>query len=574
MNITTNENTSLAAPDAVIVISKDRKIIAFNDAAERITGYKLRDILNTDFQVLFRNSEKDIDYIYSSINDNSPYVNITLDITTADSTIVSVMASLTPVYQPKTGYLGIIIVLRNLEEMIALQDSLQKINQKLLIERNLLNSVFNNINEGIFTIGLDKIITSFNRSAAEITGFAIDEAIGTNCWSILRYHKEEFIDFCESTMDNKDNSIKNIELKIIQKEGSIIPIRLSVAHLYDNNNKITGCVFSFQDISEIMNLTSQLEKEFHYTNIIGQSKRMQEIFHLMESVADSQSTVLITGESGTGKELVARALHFNSANKAKPFVVVNCSAFVETLLESELFGHEKGAFTGAINSKPGRFELAQDGTIFLDEIGDMPIETQVKLLRALDNREFERVGGIQTIKMNARIITATNKNLENAIKEDRFRKDLFYRINVVNINLPPLCERKDDLYLLVEYFLGKFRTRFNKNIHYLSPNALRVLQNHNWPGNIRELENVLERAFVVCNSDTIRVDCLPKTLWIHDTLQKPEDSININQTMAETEKLLIQNILNKHKGHRGKAAQELNIDRSTLWRKVKKYNLI
>jgi len=569
----TNSNIQLAAPDAIIVISKDHKIIAFNDAAERITGYKSRDVINSDFQLLFRNSEKDINYIYSSIDDNDSHINITLEITAADYSVIRVLASLTPVYQQKAGHLGVIIVLRDMQEMVSLQDSLQKINSKLLIERNLLDSLFNNINEGIFTINLDKIITSFNTAASKITGYTPQEAIDNKYWQTFKYHKKEFIDFCEEKM-NKENTIKNMELVIIQKSGALVPIRLSVSRLYDNNNKITGCVFSFQDISELMNLTSQLEKKYHYDNIIGRSKRMQEIYQLMNSVMDSKSTVLITGESGTGKELVARALHFNSEDKAKPFIAVNCSAFAETLLESELFGHEKGAFTGAINSKSGRFELAQDGTIFLDEIGDVSPEIQVKLLRALDNRELERVGGTKTIKMKARIITATNKDLENEVNKNSFRKDLYYRINVVNINLPPLRERKDDLSLLIEYFLDKFRTQFKKNIQFLSPNALLVFQNYDWPGNIRELENVLERAFVVSSSDVIRVDCLPERLWLNKKLIKPDENHNITQTLKETERTIIDNVLKKHNGNRGETAKELNMDRSTLWRKLKKYSLI
>ena len=573
MNNILNNQINMAAPDGIIVISKDRKIIVFNEAAERITGYKFKDIISTDFQILFRNSEKDAKYILSSIKENDSHVNVTLNITTANSSTVDVIATLTPVFQPKTGHLGVIIVLRDMQEMISLQDSLQKINSELLIKSNLLDSVFNNINEGIFTINLEKRITSFNKAAELITGYTSKEAIDRDYWTILKYQKMEFREFYIAQL-SENKPIKNFELIILQKSGARLPIRLSIAHLFNDINEITGYVLSFQDISELINLTDQLKKNYHYDNMIGRSKRMQEIFSLMHSVVDSHSTVLITGESGTGKELVARALHFNSEVKTKPFVTVNCSAFVETLLESELFGHEKGAFTGAISSKPGRFEIVKDGTLFLDEIGDMSRETQVKLLRVLDNREFERVGGTTTIKMNARIVTATNRNLEKEITKNRFREDLFYRINVININLPPLRERKDDLSLLIEYFLEKFRNQFKKNIQFLSPNALIVLQNYDWPGNIRELENVLERAFVVGSSDVIRVDCLPEKLWLNKKLIKPEENHNINQTLKETEKTIIENVLKKHNGHRGETAKELNMDRTTLWRKLKKYTLI
>ncbi|MFC1785018.1 sigma 54-interacting transcriptional regulator [Candidatus Neomarinimicrobiota bacterium] len=569
-NIT--DNIRMAAPDAIIVISKDRKIIAFNDAAERITGYKFRDIINTDFKILFRNSEKDEKYILSSIKENDSHVNITLNITTDNSSTLDVLATLTPVFQPKTGLLGVVIVLRDIQEMVTLQESLLQVNRKLMNERNLLDSLFNNINEGIFTINLEKKITSFNKAAELITGYTSKEAIDREYWSILKYQKMEFRDFFISQL-SENKPIKNFELIILQKSGARLPIRLSIAKLFNDINKITGYVLSFQDISELMNLTNQLKKNYHYDNMIGRSKRMQEIYHLLNSAAGSRSTVLITGESGTGKELVARALHFNSEVKTKPFITVNCSAFVETLLESELFGHEKGAFTGAISSKPGRFEMVKDGTIFIDEIGDMSRETQVKLLRVLDNREFERVGGTNTIKMKARIVTATNRNLEEEITKKRFREDLFYRINIVNISLPPLRERKEDLSLLIEHFLEKFRNQFKKNIHFISTNALLVLQKYDWPGNIRELENVIERAFVICNTDTIRMDSLPERLWQNKPDILSGLTSNINMSLHEAERMIIENILKKHNGHRGKAAKEMNMDRSTLWRKIKKYNL-
>ncbi len=572
MHELSKNNIHLAAPDAIIVISQNRKIIAFNDTAERLTGYKYTEIINNDFQILFRNSDQDIKLIISSLNSNESYVNIILNLSTALDSEVEVLATITPINQPNAKLLGIILVLRDLQEMISLQNSLNQTSKSLLIKRNLMDSVFNNINEGIFTIDLDKKITSFNDAAETITGYTRDEALGQEYWSILQYHNNQFREFCQSQFE-KNKPIKNMELIIIQKSGLSVHIRLSVARLVNNGGEIFGCVFSFQDISELMNLSSHLDKEFHFDNIIGHSKRMQEIYHLMDSVANSNTTVLITGESGTGKELVARALHLHSDKKSEPFVTVNCSAFVETLLESELFGHEKGAFTGAIRSKPGRFEMADAGTIFLDEIGEISRELQVKLLRVLDNREFERVGGTKAIKMNARIITATNKNLENEIKENRFREDLYYRINVMNIHLPPLRERIEDISLLVEYFLKKFRRQFKNNIRFLSSNVLQIFQEYEWPGNIRELENVMEHAFVVCNTDTIRIDSLPLKLLSYKSSISKDSISSTNLSIKEAEKSIIENVLNKHQGHRGKAAEELNMDRSTLWRKIKKYNL-
>jgi transcriptional regulator with PAS, ATPase and Fis domain len=296
----------------------------------------------------------------------------------------------------------------------------------------------------------------------------------------------------------------------------------------------------------------------------------------MESVSQTESSVLITGESGTGKELAARAIHLNSLRRTGPFVAVNCSSYVETLIESELFGHEKGAFTGAVKSKPGRFELADGGTLFLDEIGEISLPLQVKLLRVLETRNFERVGGTKTIELNARVIAATNKDMEKAIGNGSFREDLFYRLNVININVPPLRERMDDLILLVDHILIKFRERFKKDIYNLSPQVLHCLSGYNWPGNIRELENVLEHSFIVCPGNTIQMDHLPQRLL------KTSNNINDNKNQTtvvknpfgNAELRIIQETLNKYLGNRDKTAKELKIDKSTLWRKMKKYKLL
>ncbi|HOK53455.1 MAG TPA: sigma-54 dependent transcriptional regulator [Armatimonadota bacterium] len=264
-------------------------------------------------------------------------------------------------------------------------------------------------------------------------------------------------------------------------------------------------------IEENLDLRQQLKTRYKFDNIIGASSAMQEIFKMVERVADSRASVLIRGESGTGKELIARALHYNSNRAQNPFVPVVCVALSEQLLESELFGHEKGSFTGAINQKPGRFEMAHTGTLFLDEIGDIPGNVQMKLLRVLQEREFERVGGLKTIKVDVRVVTATNQDLENAVKEGKFREDLYYRLKVVQINLPPLRDRIEDVPLLVEHFINKYSKDNGKVIKFASPEALELMMNYKWPGNIRELENTLERAIVLADPDAqmITPDLLP-----------------------------------------------------------------
>jgi len=323
---------------------------------------------------------------------------------------------------------------------------------------------------------------------------------------------------------------------------------------------------------ENIRLRQELKKQFAVHNMVGTSNAMKEVYRLIEQVADSNATVLIRGESGTGKDLVAHAIHYNSPRAGKPFVKVNCIALPGTLLESELFGHEKGAFTGATERKLGRFEIAHGGTIFLDEIGDFPLDLQVKLLRIIQFKEFERLGSHETIKTNVRIIVATNKNLEEQIEQKLFREDLYYRINVFPIYLPPLRERKDDVMLLADYFLEKYARENNKAISRISTPAIDMLTSYHWPGNIRELENCIERAVLLCDGDVIRSEHLPPSL------QKINQSESVarrslTEIIANTEKELIVDALKKSGGRQRKAAKELGITERMLGYKIRKYGI-
>jgi Nif-specific regulatory protein len=323
---------------------------------------------------------------------------------------------------------------------------------------------------------------------------------------------------------------------------------------------------------ENLRLRQELKTHFNVDNMVGTSNAMKQIYRLIEQVADSNATVLIRGESGTGKDLVAHAIHYNSSRAGKPFVKVNCTALPETLLESELFGHEKGAFTGATERKIGRFEKANGGTIFLDEIGDFSMNLQVKLLRIIQFKEFERVGGTETIKANVRIIVATNKNLEEQIKEKLFREDLYYRINVFPIFLPPLRERKDDIMLLADYFLEQFARENNKRITRISTPAIEMLTSYHWPGNVRELENCIERAILLCNDDVIRSEHLPPSLQM---IKKSESLTgrSLTEIIENKEKELIIDALKKFNGQQRKAAAELGLTERILGYKIKKYGI-
>ncbi|HRH44788.1 MAG TPA: sigma 54-interacting transcriptional regulator [Pyrinomonadaceae bacterium] len=325
-------------------------------------------------------------------------------------------------------------------------------------------------------------------------------------------------------------------------------------------------------VEENSHLRQELREKYDFSHIIGNSSKMKQVYDQVSQVARTNTTVLLRGESGTGKEMIANAIHYNSLRTKRPFIKVNCAALPETLIESELFGHEKGAFTGASLRKKGRFELANDGTLFLDEIGDLPIQTQIKLLRVLQEREFERVGGTETIKVNVRLITATNSHLEEAITEGKFREDLFYRLNVFQIFLPPLRERKSDILMLAEHFVEKFEREHGKRIRRISTPAIDMLTAYHYPGNVRELENAIERAVVACDENVIHGHHLPPTLQtaeVSNTVTK----VTLESSVAAFEKDLIQDTLKTTKGNCAKAANLLNTTERIINYKIKKYNI-
>jgi len=325
-------------------------------------------------------------------------------------------------------------------------------------------------------------------------------------------------------------------------------------------------------LEENIHLREELKSRYDFSNLIGNSSAMREVYERITQVARSNTTVLIRGESGTGKELIAHAIHYNSLRSQKPFIRVSCAALPETLIEAELFGHEKGAFTGAMAQKKGRFELADGGTLFLDEIGDLATTLQVKLLRVLQEREFERVGGTQTLRANVRLIAATNKNLEDAIVQGGFREDLYYRLNVFTVFVPPMRERKSDILLLADHFLEKYSREHSRNIRRISTPAIDMLVSYHWPGNVRELENAIERAVLVCDGHVIHAHHLPPTLQTAEA-SGTLSTINLNEAVAAYEKDLIQDALKSTRGNRAKAARLLSTTERIIGYKVRKYRI-
>ncbi|PLX80929.1 MAG: DNA-binding response regulator [Desulfuromonas sp.] len=329
-------------------------------------------------------------------------------------------------------------------------------------------------------------------------------------------------------------------------------------------------------LAENRYLHEELEGRYSVSGIVGKSQAMQDVFDVSSSVAVSNANVLITGESGTGKELIARSIHFNSSRKEKPFIVLNCAALSEGVLESELFGHEKGAFSGALHTKKGRFELADQGTLFIDEVGEMSLAAQVKLLRVLQEHEFERVGGTRTIGVDVRLVAATNKNLEQAVKNGEFREDLFYRLNVVNVDLPPLRSRREDIEPLARHFLDKYTAETGKKIEEIAPKAIACLVAYDWPGNVRELENAMERAVVLAKTPTLTPRDFPQGVQETDQicLSLPERGGSLTEILEDLEKQLIVQTLNREGRSQTRTAEILGIKRTTLRYKMEKYGLV
>ena len=432
------------------------------------------------------------------------------------------------------------------------------------------DSILESISDGVFTVDEHWRITSFNRAAEEITGISRQEAIGEICSDVFRSSMCENDCALRQTREN-NKPIINKSCYIINAEGEKIPTSVSTAVLRDHKGNICGGAETFRDLREVHSLRKELNSQYRIGDMISRSPAMQEIFHLLPIVADSNANLLISGETGTGKELLARAVHNMSAKTDQPFIAVNCAALPDTLLESELFGYKKGAFTGADRDKPGRFALAENGTLFLDEIGEISLTMQVKLLRVLQDHVYEPLGGIRSETSSARIIAATNKNLLELVETGKFREDLYYRINVVKLDLPPLCERKEDIPLLVQHFITRFNHLQNRKIKSASTPVLAVLMAQKWQGNIRELENVIERAFVLCRNDVLDLQHLPPEFQYN---QLGSSQFNtIRQVRQQTERQLIIAALKNNNYNRNASARELGMHKSTLYRKLIKLHI-
>lgn len=431
-------------------------------------------------------------------------------------------------------------------------------------------TILSSIADGVFTVDQDWRITSFNRAAERITGVPADEAIGKKCSEIFH------ADICErgcalrQTLETNRDLIE-IPARILTSPGRSVPISVSTAVLRDSSGELIGAVETFRDLSQLEHLRREIDHQYTFEDIVGRSRAFRKIFALLPDIAESGATVLIEGPSGSGKELLARAIHNLSPRRSGPYVVVNCGTLPTALFESELFGYVQGAFTDAKRDKPGRITLAEGGTIVFDEIGDLPPATQVKLLRVLQERQYEPLGGVKTVRADVRVVASTNKRLADLVSEGEFRDDLYFRLSVVRLTIPPLRERREDIPYLVEHFVRRFNAKRGKQIAGVTPAVMEILMRHDLTGNVRELENIIEYGFVLCHDRLIDVAHLPEDL--QSLRHEPTHATRPTTRLESAEAEAIRAAISHADGALGKAAAELGINRTTLWRKMKRYNL-
>ncbi len=540
--------------DALFIVDSNFKISLFNQQAEVLTGYNAKEVIGKYCDEVFKtNICGEGCILLKSIKEKRTIKRSGIFMTRIDGTQFPVEITASPLFI-KGELVGGLEIFRDISFEIQMK------------------TVLENIGDGVFTVDNHFHITCYNPAMERITGYSSTEALGRPCYEIFKS------EFCHENCPvakaiSEGKKISNKHTYFVHKSGRKVPVSITVAPLKDSEGRLIGAVETVRDLSEILTLRKELNKDYRVGDIISKSPKIRRILEVLPDIAESESTVLITGESGTGKEVFARAIHDLSPRRNKPFIAVNCAAIPDTLLESELFGYKAGAFTDAKRDKPGRFALAQGGTLFLDEIGEIPLSLQVKLLRVLETKEYEPLGATKPEKADVRIIAATNQDLEKLVEEGRFRQDLFFRLNVARIHLPPLRERKEDIPLLVEHFIQKFRASKGRNIIGITDEALRILMDYDFPGNVRELENIIEYCFIVCKEGLIYPEHLPEQLYKPPQEEGPTLSFERPMTLEEIEKIAILQALKRNKWKKLATCRELGISKDTLRRKLRKYGI-
>ncbi|MBI5583853.1 MAG: sigma 54-interacting transcriptional regulator [Deltaproteobacteria bacterium] len=561
--------------EAILVLDRNHRVLGFNDLAQHLLRSGLAPGERVSLEELFEGPDlaKVMSSLDQALSRGGSSQRLAARAIDSQGIGFDCIFSINPLVGINQLVTGVIISIRDAESLpLMAQNRPDRATDFPSLPALTYESLVEHLAEGIFTINTRWQITSFNQTAEKITGYKRGEVLGRYCWEIFRS------DVCQSGCPLRMTLESGItrfdqDVRMLDKKGARMPMLVNTNVVRDRTGRVIGAVETFRLIGSLEEQPGFPSRPLTFSEIVGRGPAMQRLFKLLPAVAASEANVLIQGESGTGKELVARAIHHHSSFREGPFVAVNCSALAETLLESELFGHEKAAFTGAIRSKVGRFELARRGTLFLDEIGELKPELQVKLLRVLEQRVFERVGGTRLIPMEARIISATNRDLIKALAEGQFREDLFYRLRTVPIILPPLRERLEDIPLLVEHFLARLNRKYKKEVRGVDPKVMRPFLSYPWPGNVRELERILEYAFVFVKGPVIFQRHLPNLeLLMKERLPENKKAETKKETQAPAGDLL-REALEKSGGRRLEAADLLGISRTSLWRKMKKMGL-
>jgi len=444
------------------------------------------------------------------------------------------------------------------------------------MQAEVYKSILRSLSEAVCAVDLHLRIRCFNHQAQRLTGVSMQDALGAPLENVFPADTGQLYSLIASVMES-GKMIRSTRTHLVNRYGQNIPVIANTAPVLDNTGTVNGVVVVLEDNRDIELLRRELRQEYTFGDIVTKDDRIRRILDILPNVAQSDASILILGPTGTGKELVARAIHSASSHRDGPFVAVNCGALPDTLLESELFGYKKGAFTDAKQDKQGRFALAEGGTLLLDEIGDVSAAMQVKLLRVLQERKYDPLGGTESIKANVRIVAATNRDLQKMVEAKEFWADLYYRLNVIEFCLPSLSDRPGDIPLLLEHFIEVLNAEKGRSVKGISHTAMSCLMRYSYPGNVRELRNIIEHAYVLCSDHEIREQCLPSRVLGFSSSSGPEPSpkpaMPLWRMPTEDQCQIIRSILYAHNGHRKRTAKALGIDKSTLWRKMKKFGI-
>lgn len=550
----------------VMVLAPDRKIISLNKSAEIITGYKESELVGEYCHHIFLDPQCGEKCVYlEAIKSGDASGSIDFEVTDQTNANSSFTRIVSPVYGLDETPLGCIEVF---QDHSAFKDLLERVRH----DDRRLKRILDHLDIGVLTVDRGGHVTLFNSTAESITGFNRSEVLGKSCSKLFgKASSQDLLQFKETIADGRPRSSADGAIKT--RHGQLIPIDANYMALKNETGSIVGGLATISDLSLKYQFNSEIKGRYTFFDMVGKDPAMQKIFEIVPVVAASDATILIEGPTGTGKDILAKVIHTVSPRVNRPLVKVNCAALPDNLLESEMFGYVRGVFTGAEKDKPGRFQEADGGTIFLDEIGDLPLGLQAKLLRVLEDKEFYPLGSRKTTRVDVRILSATNQNLGRQVREKRFREDLFYRLNVMRLELPPLKARRADIPLLISHILKRLRATRDTRVDKISNDAMEVLLNYDYPGNIRELENIIEHALIVCRDNVIEPSHLPLALQGAMTTPRPApEKRTIEKEIEFSEKTLILDTLRRHNWNKGQTAA-LDINRTTLWRKMKKFRI-